>query len=241
MRDTIKLGVILALFCAIAGASLAVVHAITSDIIAARQEQELMSRLQELAPQAERFEKMQPEAGGTYYLGWRSDAIVGAILEGSAKGYGGDIRLLVAVDAEGKVSGIRVIEHSETIGIGARALQPEFLQQFSGHAHDEPLVAGKNVDVIAGATVSSRAVMSSITNALELYKTEVLRINTDDGWDLAKVPDGVYEGTAQGYKSEIKVKVTVAAGRITAVDVVSIADTPEVYPDAVEQVNSTGK
>lgn len=236
MRETLKLGAILGLVCAIAGASLAVVHGITQDIILVRQEQELNKKLQALIPAAERFEKIEPEEGGIYYLGYRDNDLAGAILEGTAKGYKGDIRLLVAVDSSSKVSGVEVVTHGETIGIGTRALEPGFLQQFSGRAHDEQLVAGKNVDMITGATVSSRAVISGVSNALVLYKTHVLKIEADDAWDLAKVKDGVYEGVAPGYKSDIKAKVTVQGGKITAVEVVSIDDTPEVYPDAVKHV-----
>ncbi len=236
MREIVKLGAILGLVCAIAGASLAVVHAVTGDIIVERQEKALMSKLQALVPAAERFEKIEPEDGGVYYLGYRGEAVVGAILEGTAKGYSGEMRLLVAVDESGKIGGVEVVEHGETIGIGTRALEPKFLQQFNGRAHDEQLIAGKNVDMITGATVSSRGVLSSVSNALELYKTHVLKLDPEDNWDLAKVKDGVYEGTAPGFKSDIKVKVTVQGGKITAVEVVSIEDTPEVYTDAVKEV-----
>lgn len=236
MRETVKLGAILGLICAIAGASLAIVHGITEDIILARQEAEFQSKLQALLPSAESFEEVELEEGGAYYLGKKGGKTVGAIMEGRAQGYGGPLRLLVALDGDGKVAGIQVIEHGETIGIGTRALEPGFLQQFTGIAHDEQLVVGKNVDIITGATVSSRGVMSSVGNALELYTVHVLKVDPDDDWDLSKVADGVYEGSAQGFADQIRVKVTVQGGRITAVEVVSINDTPEVYPEAVAVV-----
>ncbi|NLW17928.1 MAG: FMN-binding protein [Firmicutes bacterium] len=236
MREILRLGAILGLVCAIAGASLAVFHGITKDIIIAQQEAELQNKLQLLVPAAQHFEKFETEDGGVYYVGWDNDNMVGAIVEGKATGYGGPMRLLVAIDGDGNVSGVESIEHGETIGIGTRALEPEFLQQFNGIAYDEQLAAGKNVDIITGATVSSRAVMTGVENALELYKLHVLKVAPDDDWDLSKVADGVYEGAAQGFSDEIRVKVTVESGRITAVEVVSINDTPEVYPKAVEEV-----
>ncbi|NLY53375.1 MAG: FMN-binding protein [Firmicutes bacterium] len=236
MGETAKLGAILGLVCAIAGASLALVHAVTSDIIIARQEAELISRLQELVPEAEQFETIEPEEGVILYLGKKGSDTVGAVLEGKATGYGGPMRILVSVDADNRINGVSVIEHGETIGIGTRALEPGWLQQFIGLAHDEQLVAGKNVDIITGATVSSRAVMSGVAHALELYQTHVLKTEVDDSWNLAKVPDGVYEGTAPGFQSEITVKVTVEAGRIVEVEVTAIADTPQVYPAAVEKI-----
>ena len=236
MREIVKLGAILGLVCAIAGASLAIVHGITDNIIVARQEAELQNKLQALLPAAKDFEKVEPEEGGIYYLGLQSGKTVGAIMEGTAQGYGGPMRLLVAVNADGEITGVEVVEHGETIGIGTRALEPNFLQQFTGIAHDEQLVAGKNVDIITGATVSSRGVMSSVGNALELYKLHVLKVDPDEDWDLSKVADGVYEGADQGFADEIRVKVTVEDGRITAVEVISINDTPEVYPAAVAEV-----
>ena len=78
--------------------------------------------------------------------------------------------------------------------------------------------------------------MSSVADALDSYQAHVLGINADDAWDLAQVKDGIYEGVAPGFKSDVKVKVSVEAGRIAEVKVVSIGDTPEVYPDAMQQV-----
>lgn len=236
MREIMKLGVILGLVCAIAGASLAVVNGITIDIIADRQEQALMAKLQTLVPGAERFEKMETEEGGVYYVGWDNNSVVGAVVEGTAKGYGGEMNLLVAIDGDGKISGVEVGSHGETIGIGTRVMEPEFLQQFSGHDSTEQVVAGQGVDVITGATASSRAVMSSVNNALELYRVYVLNEDPDEEWNLARVADGVYAGSAPGYAAEIKVEVTVQAGSITKVEVVAIDDTPTVYPDAVAQI-----
>lgn len=237
MHETLKLGLILGLICAIAGGSLAIVHNITDDIIVARREQDLNNNLRKLAPLAERFDKVEPDDGSVYYVGWQEDDIVGTILEGTAKGYGGDMRLLVSVDAAGAISGITVVDHSETIGIGTRTLTPEYLAQYYEVTYDEKLVAGENVDMITGATASSRAVLATVNNALALYRTHVLEITVAD-INIKDIVDGTYEGVGQGL-SDIKVAVEIANGAITKVTVLSHNESDGISDLALEQIPLT--
>lgn len=235
-RDIVKTGLILALVCAIAAGSLALTQNVTSGIIAERQERELQAMLIELLPTADSFE-LVTEENAQYYLGKSSGQLVGAVVVGEASGYGGLLQLLVAVNPQGVIQSVNVRSQSETIGIGSRAMQPEFLDQFRNLTPEKKPVPGTNVDMLQGATISSRAVTSAVGKALDIFGQYVLGMSeSDEKIDFTKVPDGVYEGSAEGFEGSIKVKVTVAQGKITKVEVTEQHDTPEVAGAAIQGI-----
>lgn len=95
--------------------------------------------------------------------------------EGTGKGYGGDIGLMIGVDLEtDQVIGVGITTHAETPGMGARAkTDPAFTDQFKG----KPLMEGfkvksdgGQVDALSGATVTSRGVAEGVSQAGTLYK-----------------------------------------------------------------------
>lgn len=81
-------------------------------------------------------------------------------------GYGGSIELMVGFDAKGAVSGISILSHQETPGLGAKITDASFREQFHGLRPEEESVAvaqdGGPVDSITAATVSSRAVAHAV-------------------------------------------------------------------------------
>lgn len=93
----------------------------------------------------------------------------GYVVETSADGYAGEIRMLVGVSKEGMVMGLVVRKLSETYGLGANALtDTTFLSQFLGTSGDAEV--GNQVDAMTGATVSSKAVTRAV-NAAVSYVT----------------------------------------------------------------------
>ena len=98
----------------------------------------------------------------------------GYVMKVVASGSQGSIEMMVGVDAEGAVTGVSVVDHAETSGIGTKVTGNEplpsgtgVLDQFKGMSHaDGDLVVGKNVDAISGATVSSRGITTGVNAAL---------------------------------------------------------------------------
>jgi len=80
------------------------------------------------------------------------------------KGYGGEINLLVGIGSEGSISGIKVISHSETEGLGSKVLEDSYLDNFTGLKSAAEI---SGVDAITSATISSEAVKKGIVTALE--------------------------------------------------------------------------
>ncbi len=238
MRDIIKLSLILALICAVAGAALAATHSVTSPIVEERRGKELVTALGALLPEADAFEPISPADGPMYYLGTKAGKPVGAVMLAAGRGYAGLVNLLVAIDMSGVVRAVKVTDHRETAGIGDKVETSAFLGQFVGKATLDKITVGQDIAAVSGATVTSRAVAAGVRNALAAHKVHVLGMAapTDD-FDLAKVKDGVYKGTStEGYKDRIDVEVTIEGGKIVSVRVTYQNDTPGLAEYAVEDV-----
>ena len=85
-----------------------------------------------------------------------------------ASGSQGSIEMIVGVDAAGAVTGVSVVDHSETSGIGTKVTGnvDGVLDQFKGMSGAGSLVVGSNVDAISGATVSTKGVTAGVNAAL---------------------------------------------------------------------------
>ena len=145
MLNSLKMGVILALFCVLSAWGLAYVYLFTQTQINANARITL-----------ERSEKEVLPASGK-----------GRTIAVKTRGYSGDIELLVGIDEKGAVSGLRVLNHRETPGLGANITTAGFLDQFKGKKVSDRLEAKNDVDAISGATISSRAVCKGVKDALE--------------------------------------------------------------------------
>jgi electron transport complex protein RnfG len=93
-------------------------------------------------------------------------------------GYTGALRLLVAIDAQGQLIGVRVLEHRETPGLGdfVEERRTGWIRQFDGRSLDAPPPArwqvrkdGGDFDQYTGATVTSRAVTHAVRDALTYF------------------------------------------------------------------------
>ncbi len=94
-------------------------------------------------------------------------------------GYGGPIRLLVGVDAGGRISGVRVVEHRETPGLGDKieATRGDWIGRFVGRTLGDPPLPrwtvrkhGGEFDQFAGATVTPRAVVHAVRHVLQYVR-----------------------------------------------------------------------
>lgn len=89
----------------------------------------------------------------------------------AAKGYHDLIEVMVGVGPEGKLTGISIMTHTETPGLGARIVEPEFTDQFAGLDLDTTNLAaeGGKVDTLSGATFSTVGVITAVGAALEQF------------------------------------------------------------------------
>ncbi|WP_397572845.1 electron transport complex subunit RsxG [Silanimonas sp.] len=186
-----------ALTLAVVGAlglgGLLALRALTAERIA---EQQRASTLRALAvllpkeydndPQADRIDVVAPAWLGSddalAVRRARRDGVLQALLlEAVAPdGYNGDIRLLVGVDARGRVIGVRVVEHRETPGLGdpIEIARGPWITGFDGRSLSDPAADAWRVrrdggafDQLAGATITPRAVVGAVRRTLQFVET----------------------------------------------------------------------
>ena len=105
----------------------------------------------------------------------KGDDLLGfAIKSVSAKGYSGEIWILVGITTDGVISDTYVIEHKETPGLGSKMRDDKFRSQYKGldiKSTDIRVTKdGGTIDAISGATISSRAFSEAVTLAYDTYK-----------------------------------------------------------------------
>ena len=93
--------------------------------------------------------------------------MLGYCVQVTTRGFGGDMELLVGVNLDGSVTGVRILTDQETPEMGAQAREPAFLDQFLGKSGTIRVERGDNaVEAISGATVTSQAVTDGVNAAL---------------------------------------------------------------------------
>ena len=105
-------------------------------------------------------------------------ADAGYVMKIAASGSQGTITMMVGVDANKAITGISVVSHSETSGIGTKVMGNEpnaagvpVLDQFMGMSGSGSLVVGKTVTAISGATVSTKGITMGANAALAAAET----------------------------------------------------------------------
>jgi electron transport complex protein RnfG len=124
---------------------------------------------------------------GQAYIARKQGIANAVVLEAIAPdGYAGEIRLLVGIQADGRVAGVRVIAHKETPGLGdyIESARGAWITQFNGKSLAAPVAEqwkvrkdGGAFDYMAGATITPRAVIKAAKKALQYFaahKTELL-------------------------------------------------------------------
>jgi len=138
LKEMLKLGFILMLICFVSALILAGTYKITSPKIAQQKinlEKEALKN------------------------------ITGHVLKVRAKGYSGNIDMLVGVDENGAITAVEILSHQETSGLGAHILDKWFLGQFVGKIASRLNMS--DIQAISGATISSKAVMEAIKNEVK--------------------------------------------------------------------------
>ena len=188
-KDMFKLGLNLLIISAVAALLLALTNSVTASTIAQRNEQANAEARKLVLESAQDFEEVKDaktdnskgvKVSEIYEAKDASGNTVGYTLKDLPSGYGGTIELMVGIDsANGQVSGINVVSNSETAGLGAKATDPEFSDQYKGKPLEELSVlkngtpGDTEIKAISGATITSTAVTNGVDAAIEVYNNSL--------------------------------------------------------------------
>ena len=162
--------VVLVIICIVVTGALAATNQVTAPIIeeAIRLAEE-KSRT-ELLPEAEGFEEITGVSVDNVSAIYKSTNDVGVVITSSAKGYGGDVVVMTAINPDGTIKQIKVTEQAETKGIGSKvAGTPSYWENYIGLDTSDALVLNQDVDAVTSATVSSTALINAVNSAIEAY------------------------------------------------------------------------
>ncbi|MCP4709607.1 MAG: FMN-binding protein [Planctomycetes bacterium] len=130
-----------------------------------RSEESLMPFYEETLGAAVRLEHLEGET----YVGWDQEAggeIIAYLATGAANGYGGELKLVVAVTPTGEVKEITIVDHKETKGYLDRVFNKDFPESLFGRTYADPFVIGDDVATVSGATYTCRAISDSVRQAV---------------------------------------------------------------------------
>ena len=176
MNKIVKLALILFIFSAIMAACLGGVNLLTADRIAAINAEKLAAAMEQVLP-ASAYNEVEYKGNDTRIMNVYEAVGAGYTVKVAVGGSQGTIELIVGVDTEGAISGISIVSHSETPGLGAVAAQANekgqaFRDQFIGQSGTVAVTKdGGQIEALSGATVSSRAICDAATAALEAVKS----------------------------------------------------------------------
>jgi len=187
MVDLRRLMIVLTLVTAVAGVALALVEAVTREPIAAQRRLEMMRALTAVLPPVNNApdqdtvrlvpgrNKKGQELVRTFYRGRQGEELRGIAFAVTAPdGYSGNIEIMVGVDPHGVVTGVAILKHAETPGLGDKVARPDFTGRFLGKALDTAdwrvKKDGGDFDQLTGATISPRAVVGAIRRGLEFFR-----------------------------------------------------------------------
>ena len=177
--DILKPVVVLLSICIVIPLALSVTNAVTADRMAKLEKQRAEETMKSLVD-ADEFEELK--FGGEniirYNRALKDGKPVGYIFETSVNGYGGEVSVMTAVNTDGAVKSIAILDVSkETPGLGQNAAKAEFYSQYQGKKYgiklvkNNPVSENNEVDAMTGATITSTAVTNAVNEALEQFDT----------------------------------------------------------------------
>jgi len=131
---------------------------------------------------------------------------LGAAVESTTGGFGGDLKVLVGFDSGGKILGYTILQHAETPGLGAKA-DKWFQKDGKGSVIGRQLSAGKpltvkkdggDVDAITASTITSRAFLKAVNQAYSAYKGS--KPDGESGATRRQGEDGATSATPQHHE-----------------------------------------
>lgn len=163
-KDFAKPAIVLTAICLVVSAALAGTYNLTKPVIAAQQQGAADAARAVVLEGAGSFTQLDASSYENVTEIYKEDSGLGYVITSTAKGYGGEMTVMTGIKADGTISGIKVISHSESQGIGSNVVaNDEYLAKYSGA--DSTL----QVDNYTGATVSSKALKSALTSAFKAF------------------------------------------------------------------------
>lgn len=180
MKEIIKLGISLLIFCAVAALSLAFTNELTKNQIAEQRAAKELAAKQAVLPEAKEFEDLSEDELAKIQanspivaqvsIAKNEGENIGYVVKSLPNGFGGPITVITGMDNEGVITGVRVAKHSESPGLGSKAQEPSYYEQYNGKSAEQVKVTKgspgeQQIEAISSATITSVAVTDGVNAA----------------------------------------------------------------------------
>jgi electron transport complex, RnfABCDGE type, G subunit len=191
-----KNSLILTAFALVTAGILAVTYQATAERIAEEERKAAQAALLEIVPATRHDNDMLSQTfsipqnlltelglknNANIHLAYNNGEPVAAIVPALAPdGYSGDIKLIIGINADGSLAGVRVLTHKETPGLGDKIdlRKSDWILGFNGKSLTNPNIEqwavkkdGGHFDQFTGATITPRAVVQRVKQTLQFYRT----------------------------------------------------------------------
>lgn len=194
MNKIIKNTIIITLITLVSGIGLGLVYEITKEPILAAEDKAKQDAYKQVLADADSFEMLDVDAKAAAAAlkdaGLTEETVdevaeakaggetVGYVVTTTSKeGYGGDIKITTGITADGTVKGISILSISETAGLGMKATEPAFMDQFKEKAVEQfkytkgGASSDEEIDALSGATITTNAVTNDVNAALVYFQS----------------------------------------------------------------------
>ena len=164
-KDFVLPPLVLTVIAGVTTAALVLTEGVTTPIIEEQQAAAADAARVAVLPEADSFTQCtveeMPEGGIDAY---QADNGAGYVITAEARGYGGQLRVMVGIGSDGLITGTEVLVNNETQGLGSRVSEHDFMDQYIGK--DSTL---EGVQAISGTTISSNAFSNAVKTAYQIY------------------------------------------------------------------------
>jgi len=155
--------VVLVGICFVVSAGLAGAYQLTAPIIETRAREAADHARTVVLPDGDSFSPYEETLVENVKEVYTADNGAGVVCITNAKGFGGPVEIMVGINSNKEVTGIQLMSHGETPGVGTNALTEEYFSKFIGQT------SGEGVDVYSGASLTSRAIKAGVDAAITQY------------------------------------------------------------------------
>lgn len=162
----ITLVLVLAIISVVMATLLGFVNKVTADPIAENTRLKTEAAMKSVLP-ADGYDKLDYTGSDPYVKGVYQAGEEGyVVLVTPTSGFSGPIEMMAGFSNDGAVTGIAIINHAETSGLGSKATDPKWQEQFIGSAEEVTVTKdGGTIQAITGSTITSRAVCDGVNAA----------------------------------------------------------------------------
>lgn len=186
MREVVKLGLFLLVTCAIIGLGVSYANVLTKPIILESEKLAQQAGFKEVYAEADEIQEATQEYLTStensiikeVNLAYRAGEVVGVIYTVEPRGYSSNLKTLVGFDIEkNEITNIKILSQAETPGLGAQAIEPWYVERYSGKSAEADLNVVKQppkneneIQGITSATITSKAVTQGVNEARKHFE-----------------------------------------------------------------------